>query len=86
MVIVVLTGSIAMGKSTAGTMLRRRRVPVFDAELFCRLLYDWRDFRVVNVADLREEVMLNLVVESATEEGQQARLHTEIRSGVDLVG
>jgi hypothetical protein len=45
-------------------------VPVFDAELLRRLLHDWRDFRVVNVADLREEVMLNLVVESATEEGQ----------------
>jgi dephospho-CoA kinase len=32
MVIVVLTGSIAMGKSTAGTMLRRRKIPVFDAD------------------------------------------------------
>ena len=32
MVIVVLTGSIAMGKSTAGTMLLRRKIPVFDAD------------------------------------------------------
>ena len=61
-------------------------VPVFDTELLRRLLHDWRDFRVVNVADLREEVVFYLVVEPATEEGQQARLHTEIRSGVDLVG
>jgi dephospho-CoA kinase len=38
-VIVVLTGSIAMGKSTAGIMLLRRRIPVFDADLVVHNLF-----------------------------------------------
>ncbi len=32
MIVVVLTGSIAMGKSTTGVMLARRKIPIFDAD------------------------------------------------------
>jgi dephospho-CoA kinase len=39
MVILVLTGSIAMGKSTAGTMFLRRRIPVFDADKVVHKLF-----------------------------------------------
>ena len=40
MIIVVLTGSIAMGKSTTATMFNHRRIPVFDADKAVHILFE----------------------------------------------
>jgi len=39
MITVVLTGSIAMGKSTTASMLDRRKIPVFDADKVVHSLF-----------------------------------------------
>lgn len=39
MIVVVLTGSIAMGKSTTATMFNRRKIPVFDADKVVHSLF-----------------------------------------------
>ena len=44
---------------------------VGDAKLLGGLLHDGRNVGQVHVADLGEEVVLNLVVEATAQEGQQ---------------
>ena len=39
MIVVVLTGSIAMGKSTTATMFDRRKIPIFDADKLVHSLF-----------------------------------------------
>ena len=41
MIVVVLTGSIAMGKSTTATMFNRRKIPIFDADKVVHNLFSW---------------------------------------------
>ena len=38
-IVVVLTGSIAMGKSTTATMFNRRKIPIFDADKVVHSLF-----------------------------------------------
>ncbi len=52
MIIVGLTGSIAMGKSTAAQLFRRQHIPVFDADKAVHLLLARKGAGVEKVAQL----------------------------------
>ena len=59
---------------------------VRDAKFFSGLLDDGRQFAEVDVADLREEVVLNLVVETSAEPRQGPAAGAKVGGGPQLVG
>ena len=44
MIIIGLTGSIAMGKTETGLIFKRKKIPVFDADLEVKKILNKRDF------------------------------------------
>jgi len=58
---------------------------VADPELGAGLLHDIRDARIVNVADTRKQVVLDLEVETTDVPAQEAVGPPEIDRGFDLV-
>ena len=57
---------------------------VLDAELFARLLHDGRNGGVVHVARGREQVVLNLVAQTAADEVPERGAAAEVGGGFDL--
>ena len=65
MIVVGLTGSIGMGKSTAGNILRRLGVPVHDSDAVVHKLMSTGGDAVTSVGDAFAGVALNGVVDRA---------------------
>ena len=55
------------------------------AELLTRCPYDRREARVVQVADMRQQVMLDLVIQPADVKIQQPVMRREVHRRLDLV-
>jgi len=64
-IVLGLTGSIGMGKSTAANMLRRLRVPVCDADAIVHDLIGPGGAAVVAVDDVFPGVVSNGIVDRA---------------------
>ena len=64
---------------------RGREVVVAQVELLAGLPYDPAQGRIVNVADAREEVMLDLVVEPANHPGDDRVTGCEVGRCLDLM-
>src|SRR5450759_1465063 len=58
---------------------------VADAELLARRAHDWRETRVVQVADVRKQMVLDLVIQPADIQIQQPVARREVHGCLDLV-
>ncbi len=66
MIVVVLTGSIAMGKSTTATMFIRRKIPIFDADKTVHNLFSRGGAAVEMVNEHFPSAITNNKVDRAT--------------------
>ena len=66
MIVVVLTGSIAMGKSTTATMFIRRKIPIFDADKTVHNLFSKGGAAVEMVNEHFPSAIANNKVDRAT--------------------